>query len=90
MKQPVKRLLVCRVQLLLAAERLVFREGAAGPGGASASMQALGPAPGLMAVSGTLGQQLGRVPAWGGQMEIALELFIYLYASMFQKGFKEA
>ena len=33
MKQPVKRLLVCRVQLLLAAERLVFREGAAGPGG---------------------------------------------------------
>lgn len=90
MKQPVKRLLVCRVQLLLAAERLVFREGAAGPGGAGASMQALGPAPGLMAVSGTLGQQLGRVPAWGGQMEIALELFIYLYASMFQKGFKEA
>lgn len=53
-------------------------------------MQALGPAPGLVAVSGTLGQQLGRVPAWGGQMEIALELFIYLYASMFQKGFKEA
>lgn len=90
MKQPIKRLLVCRVQLLLAAERLVFREGAAGPGGAGASMQALGPAPGLMAVSGTLGQQLGRVPAWGGQMEIALELFIYLYASMFQKGFKEA
>lgn len=91
MKQPIKRLLVYRVQLLPAAERLVFREGAAGPGGGTgASVQALGPAPGLEAVSGTLGQQLGRVPAWGGQMEIALELFIYLYASMFQKGFKEA
>lgn len=53
-------------------------------------MWALGPAQGLVAVSGTLGQWLGRVPAWGGQMEIALELFIYLYASMFQEGFKEA
>lgn len=80
----------CRVQLLPAAEKLAFREGAAGPGGTGASMCALGPAPGLVAVSETLGQWLGRVPAWGGQMEIALELFIYLYASMFQEGFKEA
>ena len=49
-----------------------------------------GTAPGLVAVSGALGQGLGSFPAWGGQMEIALELFIYLYATMFQKGFKEA
>lgn len=66
------------------------QRGCCWAGGTGASVQALGPAPGLVAVSGTLGQQLGRVPAWGGQMEIALELFIYLYASMFQKGFKEA
>ena len=32
MKQAVKRSFVCRVQLLPAAEKLAFREGAAGPG----------------------------------------------------------
>ena len=89
MKQAVKRSFVCRVQLLPAAEKLAFREGAAGPG---EGCLRVGPraSPGARGVSGTLGQWLGRVPAWGGQMEIALELFIYLYASMFQEGFKEA
>lgn len=84
MKQAVKRSFFCRVQLLPAAEASIQRVLLGG----KCSVWALRPAQGLVAVSGTLGQWLGRVPAWGGQMEIALELFIYLYASMFQEGFK--
>lgn len=89
MKQAVKRLLVCRVQLLPAAEKLAFREGAAGLVGTGASVWALGLAPGLVAVSETLGQWLGRVPAWGGQMEIALEnleIAVYLFICQHVSG----
>lgn len=44
MKQAVKRLLVCRAELLTGAgaETLGFRAGAAGPGGAGSSGRGLG------------------------------------------------
>lgn len=94
MKQAVKRLLVCRVQLLLAAEKLAFREGAAGPGGTGASVWALGPARGSwrfqkLLAGGLEGSQLGE-GRWKLLWKIWKLLFIYLYASMFQEGFKEA
>lgn len=47
-------------------------------------------APGLAVISGALSQRLGSFPARGGKMEIALELFIYLYCTTFQKGLKKA
>lgn len=80
---------MCRA-LLFPTEKLVFQLGHQGPTGTGSSVHGQATAPGLAVVSGALSQGLGSFPARGGKMEIALELFIYLYCTMFQKGLKKA
>lgn len=90
MIQAVKILLVCRAELIPAAEKLVSQgghrwagRGWAPPCGPRDSPRAGGDFSGPWPAA-------WKLPSLGGQMEIASELVIYLYATMFQKGFKEA